>query len=239
MRPFAARPRGRVGRRVKGLLVLALIATGPRAFTFFAAKNHRVGQLTQLPIAGPKTVGVVFGAGLWSGRPSPILDDRIQAGIALYRAGKVTKLLMSGDNRAHSYNEPDAMRDAALRAGVPAQDVGVDYAGLRSYDTCWRARNVFGIQQAVLVTQDFHVDRALLLCRRVGIAAEGLAVGTERYGLYDRARWALRELPASYAALWDAVRLPPAPVGGPPVDLFDRCAVYRTLSRPGPKPDGC
>jgi SanA protein len=182
---------------------------------------------------------VVFGAGLWSGKPSPILEDRIQAAIALYRAGKVSKLLMSGDNRAHSYNEPDAMRDAALRAGVPAQDVAVDYAGLRTYDTCWRARGVFGVKQAVLITQDFHIDRALLLCRRMGIAAEGLAVDTRRFGIQDRARWSLRELPATYAALFDVVRLPPPQVGGTPVDLFDHCAVYRSLSRPGPKPDGC
>jgi len=121
-------------------------------------------------------VAMVFGALVFpSGELSPVLRERVEAGIALYRAGKVRKLLMTGDNGRQAYDEVSAMKAYAVRHGVPARDIVRDYAGFRTYDSCYRARNVFGVERAVLVTQAFHLPRALYLARRLGIDAVGFA----------------------------------------------------------------
>ena len=110
---------------------------------------------------------IVFGAGLWrDGSPSPVLQDRVATAADLYFSGKVKKILMSGDNRFIYYNEPGAMKKFALSLGVPEEDIVLDYAGRRTYDTCYRARAIFGLKEAILVTQSFHLPRALILCRR-------------------------------------------------------------------------
>jgi SanA protein len=98
----------------------------------------------------PAPVAIVFGAGLTrSGEPTPVLRDRVQTAADLYFAGKVEKLLMSGDNRTLDYNEPGAMRDYAIGLGVPEEDIILDYAGRRTYDTCYRARHILDRKSVV------------------------------------------------------------------------------------------
>ena len=96
----------------------------------------------------------------------------------LYFSGKVEKLLMSGDNRFVDYNEPEAMRQYARSLGVPEEAIVLDYAGRRTYDTCYRARDIFGVQSAILVTQNFHLPRALFTCNALGIRATGVESGS-------------------------------------------------------------
>jgi len=129
------------------------------------------------------------------GRPTPALADRVWTAAALYKAGKVRKLLMSGDNRFINYNEPETMRQYALAQGVPDEDIVLDYAGRRTYDTCYRAEHIFGVQDAILVTQWFHLDRALYTCGKLGIDAVGVAADRRDYATTTRratggcARW--------------------------------------------------
>jgi SanA protein len=112
-------------------------------------------------------IALVFGAGLRrDGSPTAILRDRVQSAVELYKSGKVKKLLMSGDNSYLDYNEPGAMREYALSLGVPETDIVLDYAGRRTYDSCFRALNIFGIKSAILVTQAFHLPRAVYTCRK-------------------------------------------------------------------------
>src|SRR5512140_2059301 len=123
----------------------------------------------------PRRVAIVFGAGLWrDGTPTPVLRDRVQTAANLYFSGKVEKLLMSGDNRFVNYNEPEAMRQYAIKLGVPDKDIVLDYAGRRTYDTCYRARDIFRVDSVILVTQDFHLPRALYLCNMLGVEAVGV-----------------------------------------------------------------
>lgn len=138
-------------------IVLILVATtlllAARGFTALYAKS----RIIPLADAPEMPVAIVFGAGLSrDGTPSPVLRDRVETAAALYFQGKVKKLLMSGDNRFVDYNEPGAMRQYALDLGVPAEDIVLDYAGRRTYDTCYRARAIFGVTEAILVTQPFH-----------------------------------------------------------------------------------
>ena len=127
-------------------------------------------------------MAIVFGAGLSrSGRPTPILRDRVETAAQLYFAGKVEKLLMSGENRFDTYSEPEAMRQYALSLGVPSEAIVLDYAGARTYDTCYRAKAIFGLDSALLVTQGFHLPRALFVCNALGLKAAGVEAANRRY----------------------------------------------------------
>ncbi|HVL96798.1 MAG TPA: ElyC/SanA/YdcF family protein [Solirubrobacteraceae bacterium] len=118
------------------------------------------------------------------GRPTAMLDDRIRAAVALHRAGRVRKLLLSGDHGTRGYDEVNAMRRRALELGVPARDVFTDHAGFDTWDSSVRARRVFGARSVVVVTQAFHVPRAVWLARRAGLRAGGVAA--DRPGGYGR-----------------------------------------------------
>lgn len=157
------------------LVVLSIAWLGYAAYAqwwVFAASSERIYRRVEDVPSVP--VGIVFGAKVYeSGAVSPVLDARVQAGVELYRAGKIRKLLMTGDNGRVSYDEVSAMKRRAVALGVPAVDVVRDFAGFRTYDSCFRAREVFGVDRAVLVTQAFHLNRALFLARRLGIDAVG------------------------------------------------------------------
>ena len=168
-----------------------------------------------------RPVAVVFGAGLWlDGTPTSILRDRIATAAELFFSGKVQKILMSGDNRFIDYNEPGAMREYALSLGVPDAAIVLDYAGRRTYDTCYRAYSIFGIQNAILVTQGYHLPRALYTCNSLGLNAIGVASDKRDYRLGSRIYWNLRELPATLTALLDVHLLHPKPVLGEPEPIF-------------------
>ena len=137
------------------------------------AESGRVRSLQDVP---GEPVAVVFGAGLTDGKPSPYLAHRLDAAVRLYTAGKVKALLVSGDNSRTSYDEPGAMRTYLVAHGVPRAKVVVDDAGFDTWSSCDRAKRVFGVDRAVLVSQDFHIRRALALCSAAGIDAYGIGV---------------------------------------------------------------
>ncbi|HIC89088.1 MAG TPA: hypothetical protein EYP04_06770 [Anaerolineae bacterium] len=166
----------------------------------------------------PERVAIVFGAGvLPGGRLTPMLADRVETAAALYQQGRVRKLLMSGDNRFVDYNEPGTMAAYARALGVPAEDIVLDYAGRRTYDTCYRAKAIFGLREAVLVTQRFHLRRALLTCRGLGLDAVGVIADRQPYFGVWWNEW--RELPATALALWQVYVTKPLPVLGEPLPI--------------------
>jgi vancomycin permeability regulator SanA len=141
----------------------------------------------------PKTpVALVFGAGLAPGKSvSPVLAQRLNAAVALWQAGKVERIFLSGDNVDRYHDEPGAMRRYLEARGVPAAALASDPLGLSTYDTCHRAKNQFHLERVVLVTQTFHLPRALYIANGLGLDAIGVAADEKRrsYGLND-----LREL---------------------------------------------
>jgi len=156
---------------------------------------------------------VVFGASVYSnGDLSPLLEDRVSTAIELYRSGKVDRILVSGDNRAQSYNEPKAMQEYLLSHAVAARDVVVDYAGRSTYETCLRAKEIFGLQRALLVTQGFHLPRALYLANELGLEAYGVATDADVPPGLDYLN--LRELAADVKAFFNVHGLPPKVVLG-------------------------
>lgn len=168
-----------------------------------------------------KPVVLVPGAGLnSSGGPSAPLKDRLDTAIALYREGKVKKLLLSGDNTDIAYNEPGAMQAYAIAQGIPLEDLVLDYAGRRTYDSCYRAHHIFGLNEVIVVTQAYHLPRALFLCENSELDAVGVPVEQSRYIRSRYLFWNVREVFASVAAWLDVCVLKPLPVLGEKEPIF-------------------
>jgi SanA protein len=204
-------------------LVLILGALGliglflPRIITTLYAAD-RIYQKESAPAKG---IAIVFGAGLHrDGTPTAILGDRVETAASLYFSGKVEKLLMSGDSQSESYNEPEAMRQFALSLGVPNEAISLDYAGSRTYDTCYRAKAVFGVKSALLVTQKFHLPRALFLCNALGLDALGVEANNHRFWRGSMLVWNVREQLAMVGAFLDVYVSNPTPILGAPEPLY-------------------
>jgi SanA protein len=186
-------------RWVMLVILIALLLYAPRWF-LIRRYSERIFALENAP---GKITAIVFGAGLRrDGTPTTVLADRVTTAASLYREGKVNKILMSGSISGDHYNEPVAMRSLALDLGVPAQDILIDTGGTRSLYTCQRAHQLFGIEQALLISQRFHLPRALIICDAIGLSAEGVTSDLHPYR--SRFLWELREIPATLRALWDA-----------------------------------
>jgi len=198
---------------IAGFLVTGLLRTG--MLISGRSKTHLAPDVPPAPVA------LVLGAGLnRDGTPGVVLRDRVDTAVELYKSGSVEKLLMSGDNSSPFYNEPGAMYHYALSLGVPEEDIVLDYAGRRTYDSCYRARAIFGLEKLVVVTQAYHLPRALFLCNALGIEAYGV---TADYSSYLRSRytiWWLREILATINAYWDVFIIPPQPILGNPEPIF-------------------
>jgi SanA protein len=209
---------------VSASLVLILVTFFLLAVRLYSAERAR-GQIYTLEDVPEGRVAIIFGAWVTPrGRPSAMLADRVQMGANLYAAGKVDALILTGDNHINSYNEPEAMRQYALSLGVPDSALVLDYAGFRTYDSCYRARAIFGVDQAILVTQAFHLDRALLTCNGVGIDSVGVAADAVRPEGY--ARWNLfvshlRELASTAFALFDLIAYRQPTYLGEPLPIFE------------------
>ena len=158
-----------------GALLALLIA---RAATALAACGLIYEDLDVLPA---RRAAVVFGPGVRSGQPTPVLYDRVATAAALYKASAVDLLLMSGHNRTPYYDEPAVMRRTAIRLGVPASAILLDPAGYSTYDTCRRAGEVFNLREVVLVTQRYHLDRAIFTCQALGLDAVGYPADRRTY----------------------------------------------------------
>jgi SanA protein len=181
------------------------------------ARHRMYREIEQVPA---RSVALVLGAGLWpDGTLTPVLADRVTVAAELHHAGVVQKLLCSGDNRFVDYNEPQAMLTYAVGLGVPEQDIVLDYAGRRTYDSCYRAREIFGVEGAVVVTQRFHAARALYLCEALGVDAVAAISDRQAYSS-RRVTWETREYLAVALAWWDVNVRRPIPVLGDPIPIW-------------------
>ncbi|MBB5808079.1 vancomycin permeability regulator SanA [Saccharothrix ecbatanensis] len=188
--------------------LLAVLAATPWVWvqTSSAAYRHTAADVPDAP------VGLVLGAGLTSaGTPTAFLAGRLDVAADLYRRGKVEVLLVSGDNSRTGYDEPSAMRTYLIDKGVPEELVVADYAGLDTWDSCTRAKRIFGVERATVVTQEFHLPRAVALCRSAGIEAFGVGHDTSRQWATTTAYGHFRETAAAAKAMWDGLVAKPEP----------------------------
>ena len=192
-----------LGRIAVAVCVAGVLGFSPTLYAWGSTLGRTYTTRT-VPV---RDVAVVFGAEVLPNRsPSAFLKGRLDVAYELWRTGKVKAILVSGDNGDVHYNEPDAMRAYLLGKGVPEVKVVADYAGFDTYDTCVRAVRIFGVTSATLVTQSYHMPRALATCRTIGLDAVGVGDDTVQAASPDVWRnGVLREIPAGIKMVYDLV----------------------------------
>jgi SanA protein len=180
---------------IKILLALTCIVLVPFGY-FRIAQNFTRGSGSETNVA------MILGAGIINNElPTKVLRERLEKGIELYNQKKVTKVLVSGDNSSIDHNEPEVMQNYLVKNGVPEKDIILDYGGRRTIDSCWRAKNVFKVKNLYIVTQGFHLPRATFLCEHQGL--DTLPVSADDANLSVKLTGYIREIPASWVALWE------------------------------------
>ena len=151
-------------------LIGAIIFGGIQIYVNSFAKGRLVS-----PTTAPSVDAVmILGAYVYeNGNPSPVLQDRLDYGYEIYQAGKAKKIIVTGDHGTIQYDEVNAMKDYLLKKGVPAQDIFLDHAGFDTYDSMYRARDIFGVKSLIISTQQFHINRALYISQRLGLDSYG------------------------------------------------------------------
>jgi SanA protein len=194
-------------RRMKRLVALGvvcglLVVGVPNLIVWLGGRSPVTTDVAEVPHA---QAALILGAQVYrDGKPSIMLRDRVNAGAELYRAGRVDKLLLSGDHSRKDYDEVGTMRRLLLAQGIPAQDIFTDHAGFDTWDSAQRARRVFDVKSAVVVTQRFHMARALYDARRAGLKVTGYAADRRDYGRVMR-RLEVREAAARVKTVGDAI----------------------------------
>ena len=202
--------------------LLVLLTLGPVAVMRIATNGERfaAGDTKNLP---DYDVAIVFGAGvLLDGQPTPYLQRRLDSAIDLYRAGKVNVLLLSGDNSTAHHNEPIAMQRYVLAHGVEEGDTVLDYAGFNTYDSCYRAKAIFGVNEAILISQAYHLPRAIWTCSSLGVKSVGVAakLAKDSNGRDYTTNYLLREIVSSDKAILQTIFKPKPTVLGAPEPII-------------------
>ncbi len=179
-----AKPAAKRRKPFRCLLVCALLAL----LAFFGINLYMVAYAGEYIYQDPAQVMpgadciLVLGAGVWGeGRPSSILQDRLETGLALYEAGASNRLLMSGDHGRKDYDEVNTMKSYAMEHGIPSAHVFMDHAGFSTYESMYRAREIFQVQTVLIVTQEFHLARAVYDARKLGLNAFGVQADMRQY----------------------------------------------------------
>lgn len=138
----------------------------------------------------PKTnVGIIFGAGINGNKPSKYLKDRLDAGIKLFKSKKINKILLSGDNGSDAHDELTVMKIYCFENGIDTTKIYIDYAGFDTYSTMFRAKNIFKIDKAILITQEYHLNRAIYIGNNLGIESIGFSANQGEYRNYNYVRF--------------------------------------------------
>ncbi len=199
---------------VGGAALLAIVVAVGNAYVLLNAEES-TAEVSEVPRA---EVAIVPGAGVNpDGTMSTMLADRVRMASALWHAGKVEKVLVSGDHGRWVYDEPDTMRKALVRDGVAAEDVFEDHAGFDTWATMVRARSIFEVDDAVVITQGFHMARALYLADAAGIEATGLTSDLHPYGVQGT-KSDVRELLSRVKSIVDVTLDTPA-MAGPKIPI--------------------
>ena len=182
------------------IIIAAMLVLGLNAYVMQSVKGDIAGVDTGSGISDaevedcrsidPQCI-MVLGCAVWlDNEPSPMLKDRLDTAIALYKAGVAPKLLLSGDNSVVEYSEPDCMLKYTLAQGVPPEDIFLDFAGFSTYESVYRSHAVFMADRMIVVTQKYHLFRALKACEALGIEAKGAASDQQKYAgrFYREAR---------------------------------------------------
>lgn len=226
----------RLSRLAVAVAALSAVAVGlANAYVLLSPTGESTAEVADVPHA---QVAIVPGALVKpDGKMSPMLAARVRQAASLWHAGKVEKVLVSGDHHSWAYDEPDTMRKALVRTGVAPRDVFEDHAGFDTWATMVRARGIFGVRDAVVVTQGFHMPRALFLAAAAGIDATGLTADLHPWGFQGK-KSEVREVLSRVKAIADVTLDTPA-MGGPSIPIGgDGRKSWGPVPPPGTPPAG-
>ena len=162
-------------------------------------------------------VGIIFGAGINGDKPSKYLKDRLDAGILLYKAKRINKILLSGDNGSEEYDELTVMKNYCFKHGVDTSKIFIDYAGFDTYSTMYRAKHIFKIKKATLISQKYHLNRAIYIGKHLGIKSVGYSANKGEYSGYEYVTF--REYLSIFKSFFDVLRNREPHFLGNPIDI--------------------
>lgn len=165
------------------LILCALIGIMMLSINFYVVNKTKSKIVTEKQAKELENVDciLVLGAGIWGDKPSLMLEDRLLQGITLYNNQTSSKIIMSGDHGKEEYDEVNVMKDFAIEKGVKSEDIFMDHAGFSTYDSVYRAKEIFKAQKIIIVTQKYHLHRALYVAEKLGIEAYGVASDPREY----------------------------------------------------------
>ncbi|QGK76776.1 vancomycin high temperature exclusion protein [Flavobacterium sp. SLB02] len=162
-------------------------------------------------------VGIIFGAGINGDQPSKYLKDRLDAGISLYKANRINKILLSGDNGSDEHDELTVMKNYCFNHGVDTTKIFIDYAGFDTYSTMYRAKHIFNIKKATLISQEYHLNRAIYIGQKLGIKSVGYSANNGEYLGYKYVTF--REYGSIFKSFFDVLRNREPHFLGNPIDI--------------------
>ena len=195
-----------IGIAAVSLSVYMVKATEKSVFTADTFKNDEKADCI-----------LILGAGVKDGRPKPMLRDRLLTGIELYKSGAAEKIIMSGDHGRADYDEVNVMRAFALEQGVSAEDIFLDHAGFSTYDSVYRAKNIFGAENIIIVSQKYHLYRALYISEKLDVKAAGVSANLNTYG--GQLKRDIREIIARDKDFFKCIVKPEAEIMGDKIPL--------------------
>lgn len=197
------------------LSIIGLIAIlSVNAYVKSTTKKHIYYSLKKFP---KNDVGIIFGAGIKGDQPSKYLKDRLDAGISLYKANRINKILLSGDNGRDEYDELTVMKNYCFRNGVDTTKIFIDYAGFDTYSTMYRAKHIFNIKKATLISQEYHLNRAIYIGQKLGIKSVGYSANKGEYLGYKYV--CFREYGSIFKSFLDVFRNREPHFLGNPIDI--------------------
>ena len=166
-----------------GIIILVMMVS-LFGINFYVKQSSRSRIVTEKEYLELKDVDciVVLGAGVWGDKPSPMLKDRLDKAIDLYKKHVAPKIIMSGDHGRKDYDEVNIMKNYAIEKGVLSEDIFMDHAGFSTYDSIYRAKEIFKAKKIVVVTQEYHLYRALYIAKKLGVQAYGVMAEPKKYG---------------------------------------------------------
>lgn len=162
------------------IIVIVVIVLGINLYVRLSTKNQIIKENEYSNLSDVDCI-IILGAGIWGDKPSPMLEDRLQEGIKLYQNGISDKIIMSGDHGKKEYDEVNIMKNYAIEKGIPSENIFMDHAGFSTYESIYRAKDIFQAKKVVIVTQKYHLYRALYIANRLGLETYGVGSDPRQY----------------------------------------------------------
>ena len=202
------------------LILCALIGIMMLSINFYVVNKTKSKIVTEKQAKELENVDciLVLGAGIWGDKPSPMLEDRLLQGITLYNNQTSSKIIMSGDHGKEEYDEVNVMKDYLIDNGIDSNNIFMDHAGFSTYDSIYRAKNIFQANDIVIVTQKYHLYRSLYLAKRLGLNAVGVSATLRDYT--GSLKFEAREILARDKDFFKVMFKPEASIMGDEIPVF-------------------